>query len=482
MKKCIALLLLAAMMLAACASGENAEQPTADNTTVPSAEPTAEETEAPETTYLDTIEKKTFGGADFRMIGIDDDSTINFSDGETTGEAINDAIYKRDLLLQEACDVVISATSYALGQDDAMASDIQNLILAGDTQYSMVVGPIHNVLVNSTASGLLYDIASLPTIDMTNPWWSTYANTNLKIAGKLFFTTGDICPMYYNTPYVMCYNMRLADDYGVDMHELVMNGQWTLDKLAEFTETFTVDLNGDGTITPDDQIAYTHVRTGIVSNSHYIACGQTLNTIDADGKIVVDLSSEASVSAVDKLQIIFTDLADNYFSMEEATPMFTSGKAFLFGNSMATAVNNFRDMEDNFGFLPLPKYNEEQENYYTSVNTWTRGYVGVPKTIADPDMTGYVMELMAYFGNQEVRPMAYDAMLYSKMARTEESVDMLDLIYKGIYIDINYVLDFGGSNSTIMEAVMNGSPFASTYASKAKVITKMIDSYEKKFQ
>ncbi len=436
--------------------------------------------EETEKSYLDTFEQINYNGAEFAMVGIDDDSTVNFSDGTITGEAINDAIYNRDRFIEEHYGVKITTKSYPYGKDDSLSSDIKKLVRAGDGYYSMILASLGAVQVPLMSSGVLYDISSMPAIDMTQPWWSTYANTNLKIANKLFFTTGDICPMYYNTPYIMCFNMRIADNYNIDMFNLVLDGKWTLDRLDEFADTFTVDLDGDGVITPTDQVAYTHVRTPVVSNSHYIACGQTLNTIDAEGNIQINLGTEASVNVVEKLQGIFTKLSNNYFDMETSDSMFVTGNAFLFGNSMATAVSKFRNMEDDFGFLPLPKYDEKQENYYTSVNLWTRGYVGVPLTVPDPDMAGHIMEIMAYLSYDSIRPAAYDAMLYNKMSRTEESNAMLDLIYGGIYLDINYVMDFGGSMTAVNRAVMEGAPFASIYAKCEQKIAADIKKMEEK--
>ena len=68
------------------------------------------------------------------MIGMDEDSTVNFSDGTITGEAINDALYNRDRYIEEHYNVTIGTKSYPLGQDSSLASDVKNLVLSGDSQ------------------------------------------------------------------------------------------------------------------------------------------------------------------------------------------------------------------------------------------------------------------------------------------------------------------------------------------------------------
>lgn len=477
MKKNIAYLLLLAMLtstMMSCAQSDTTD------TTDTSVDTTPVETE-PETEYLDALGQKDFGGANYQMVGISEpgDGNINFAGDELNGNLINDALYNRDALIEETYNVNVLTKSYAFGDDGSLTSDMQKLIMAGDDQYDLVVGAMGSTQMTLLKAGMLYDLNSLSTLDLSQPWWCAYANTNLQIGGKLYATTGDMIPIYYYIPYVMCYNMQMAEDHGIDMYALVMDGKWTLDKFAEFSEEFTMDLDGDGEITKADQVTYAHVRTSITAWSHYVGCGMQLNTLDEDGNIVIDLSTDRSVTVIQKLQDIFTTLRNNYFDMETSTPLFLSGQAFLFGNSMATVVTSFRDMEDDYAFLPCPKYDEDQTEYYTSVNAWSRGYLGVPKTISDPDKDGFLMEAFAYLSWRDVRSAAYDTVLWNKMSRTEESVDMLDLIYKNIYLDANYLFDFGGSANSVYEAIMNNKPFISTYESvKQKIATAIADLEE----
>lgn len=470
MKKCTALLLLLAMLasgLMGCSDAEGQKE------TAAAADNTAAETVA-ETEYTDVLGARDFAGADFHMAGV----STAFNTGEQTGEAINDALYTRDQLLEETYNIHIVTTPY---DDDAILTDTKNLVQAGDPLYDMVVHTISNTLKTLGTGGMLYDINSLPTIDLTQKWWSTYANTNLQVGGKLLFTAGDITPTYYNIPYAIGFNMKLATDQNNDLYALVREGTWTLDKFGELCLQYTLDLNGDGKMTNADQVGYAHVRTEITSLCHYIGCGFTLNTIE-DGKIVVNLAGDNSVTAIQKLSDIFGSIKDNYFTMDDPIPMFHAGQALFYGNSMTSLITRFRDMEDDFGFLPLPKWDEQQENYRTSVNTWTAGYVGVPKTIADPDRVGFMMEAMAYMSNKYVRPAAYDNMLFSKVARSEEAAEMLDIIYESVYLDANYVFNFGGSGTAVFKAIMDGKPFVSSYESVKQKIGTAIEELESNLQ
>ena len=54
--------------------------------------------------------------------------------------------------------------------------------------------------------------------------------------GKQYFTTGPISAQLYQTPIVMMFNKRLANDLDLgNLYQIVLDGAWTVDKLAEMS-------------------------------------------------------------------------------------------------------------------------------------------------------------------------------------------------------------------------------------------------------
>lgn len=106
-------------------------------------------------------------------------------------------------------------------------------------------------------------------------------------------------------------------------------------------------------------------------------------------------------------------------------------------------LNLHRNVEHEFGILPYPKFDENQDNYIAL--DWT-GLMCAPLVAEDHDIIGEVMELYAYYSSEEVLPAYYDIVLGEKLSRDPESRDMLDLIFDGIVFDagMNY---FGFSAS-----------------------------------
>ena len=63
-----------------------------------------------------------------------------------------------------------------------------------------------------------------------------------------------------------------------------------------------------------------------------------------------------------------------------------------------------RTMEADFGIAVVPKFDDSQKEYYSTVNPYTGIFICVPITNPDTDYTGMFLEAMAYEGYVNVRP------------------------------------------------------------------------------
>ena len=127
-----------------------------------------------------------------------------------------------------------------------------------------------------------------------------------------------------------------------------------------------------------------------------------------------------------------------------------------------------RAMESDFGIIPYPKYDEAQKDYYTPMCVVAVPFITVPTSNADLENTGIFLEEYAYQGRKSVLPAFYDILLQRKVARDEESSEMLDLIFDNIFIDIGSVYNFAGMMSQMND---NGSKGKTEIASFIEKIT-----------
>ena len=105
---------------------------------------------------------------------------------------------------------------------------------------------------------------------------------------------------------------------------------------------------------------------------------------------------------------------------------------------MYAETSEFRNMQDDYGILPVPKYDEKQKEYYTFSHDQYTVFM-VPKTVADPEMSGAVLEALAYESYYSVQPVYYDLVLRGRYANDPESRAMLDMITTNIRVDPSWI-------------------------------------------
>ena len=101
-----------------------------------------------------------------------------------------------------------------------------------------------------------------------------------------------------------------------------------------------------------------------------------------------------------------------------------------------------------------PKYNEQQNQYYSFINTWCLGGVAVPVTCTDTTNIGLIMETLCRASYLEVRPALYETTIKSKVARNEENGQILDIIFDSTYIDCNGLFNIPIKKQDIAELIL----------------------------
>jgi hypothetical protein len=150
--------------------------------------------------------------------------------------------------------------------------------------------------------------------------------------------------------------------------------------------------------------------------------------------------------------------------------VFKAGRA-LFLIAQLKASSKYRDMNDSYGILPMPKYDEQQNQYYC-YRTGNTLLMSVPVTNTDTKRTGIIMDALSYLSYIDVLPVYYDMNVSQKGLRNEESIDMLSIIRDCRYFDISRVYGWCDSlYSSIESSLTTGDGnLASVVASNKSAI------------
>ncbi|MFA6947414.1 MAG: hypothetical protein WCQ72_00360, partial [Eubacteriales bacterium] len=164
------------------------------------------------------------------------------------------------------------------------------------------------------------------------------------------------------------------------------------------------------------------------------------------------------------------------------TQMFMEGHGLFFWLRLDD-IEFMRSSETDFGVLPTPKYDEAQENYYSTVSIHTTGLLSVPVTTSDPARTGMILEALSAESKNTVQPAYYDVCMTSKFTRDTESGEMLNIIMAHRTYDLGCVFSFGDFANQYQEMAMKKNrDIASLVAKNESKVQSAIDKVVAKFQ
>ena len=435
MKKRILALLLVAMLVATSCSAGTENETTTDTTSTGTTDTATTETndgwQYPDVDY---------GGGEYRILNFNElwNMYIHMDATEQTGEGLNDVVYNRNRKIEDElnCKIyekTIEHTSETLIDivDHAKAS-----IMAGSDDYDVMNLPI-NVDLSLITNGYLLDLNAIDGFHLDKTWWDQDVIQSMTLNNKLFIASGASTLMAFDSMWCMFFNEDMMTDYGLDKpYDLVREGKWTLDKLNEYC-TAVVNLNDDSSFTWNkDGSCIWGISTFYTGPDKFVhGAGVRGATVMDDGSIQNTMESERFYGVVDKL----AKLLDNKSGMtiNASTDdfnadvggyvyVFATGRS-LFLTAEIKAALLLRDIEDTFGIVPFPKYDEEQEKYQTTMVSEMM-YLTIPTTNTKLEMTATISEVMAHDSYEYVIPVYYNNVVEHKGLRNEDSVEMLEII------------------------------------------------------
>lgn len=487
MKRKLTIMLLIASMLTTMACGQT--EPQSTDTDGQSAESTEDggSSDKIEPTLPDTR----YDGYEFRVLTKGTDNvhwkSKDIQADEETGDVINDAVYHRNLAVAERFGIKIVDIASPDGTWN-LTSTLRTSVMANSDDYDMAASSFTDCPKKMGAEGALIDLNTVPYIDLTKPWYDQNSIDQLSVGGKTFAVTGDMLIMDDDATMAVLFNKQLAENYNLgDIYQLVRDGKWTIDKMTEFAAEVADDLDNDGVMGNDDQ--YGLCTEELNTYASVIGCGIQAVTRNKDGEFEYNVQSEKFINALTKslalnrnydfaLHAAKVNAATDSFA-EVIDPAFTSGR-ILFNYATLVRVSHFRSMEIDFGIIPIPKYDEDQEDYCSMVSIACANTIVIPASASNLERTGAIIEALSAEGYYNIKDAYYDNVLKAKGARDDESSEMLDIIFANRIYDIGYMYDWGGLILALDKLEIDGniSSTIDSYLTAAKTaMQQTIDDY-----
>ena len=492
-KNRISLLLCAAVLalnVMSCGDAGTADTKDTAAVTNPSAIETEAVTEEAETVLPYNYELADFGGYEFVFLneGEIENNWANplIAPEAADGETINDALYNRKIAVEDALNVTIREEGIS---GDTLAAVTKKTVTAGDATYDAVMNR-NNDIGSLITGGYLADLRSMEQMHFEEPWWDTIVCDTATLMDRLYFASSDISLFPFEATWVLYFNETLLNRYDIEYpYDLVREGKWTLD---EFYKIVKAGTNVSSTeYNPGGSDIY-----GIVTHNQFMGAlmagaGEKFLAVDDSGYPRALEITDRFYDVAQKITSITADRNQYVDRVQQTlvTPSTDSTTEFMMGTFLFNAetlghIYKLRSFDDNFGVLPMPKYDEAQESYISMMATWGVLLTTVPKTNTDPVRTGTVLDYLAYQSYISLMEPYYDAFLTQKGARNEDSADMLSIIRDTRDVNLGYLFSWSNSmEEPIRTELMKGSTnIASIIAKYESKVQTAIDKTMKKIE
>ena len=356
---------------------------------------------------------------------------------QQTGDLIDDEIFIRNSLIKERFNSNIQISEGAHFND--VIATLSSSVLAGDDSYDVYM--LYNITIVDNIS-YMADWNEVDYLNLGAQWWNPDASGVFNIGGKQYALAGNFSLNVHSTIYGFAFNKAMYENLGIkeDLYGLANDGKWTVDVLYSTAKNAISDVNGDG-IFDENDIFGMHNAVKHTYNTILLGSGVKYTSKDAEGFPVFSLvDDEGAISKM--MHIIELAMSDNFLYVAAGDVHDGSVPANFFKNGHAlyapvslNIINELREMEDDIGILPAPKYDEKQAQYYAPAYGAELSILPLSYSDDRIDNVGIMLEALSFYSDQTILPVYKEKMLKTKLSRDVESEGMLDIIFNSVIFE-----------------------------------------------
>ncbi len=383
--------------------------------------------------------------------------------------AISDSVFERNLKLESQLGVEL----FFVDQDSDTAAQgvINNLVKGNDDSIGIFTLGTY-CAISPALNGCYHNLSAIEPVDLDKHYWSQDYNEVFTFTSdsKRFFSTSPAALSLFRLTYLTIFNRDLFADRNLpNLYEVVENGEWTLDYQASLISDVWTDLDGDGKASEKD---FFGLITGncISADAYCVAADIHMVVRDEDGYLafnkedsdrMIDMSEKVSSIYNSKGTYFFRDQTYDDIGKHFINEKFASEEGLMATTQFLGIEHNIDALNAfNYGIVPMPKLNTLQEKYMTYVQDQVSAF-GISSAIGDEEdiyMLGALMEAMAYYSNEIVRPAYYDSALSLRFMQDPDSRAILDTMFETISFDYCYATGFGDIRGELRTRLSSKDP------------------------
>ena len=402
---------------------------------------------------------------------------------DQNGAMVNDAIYKRNEKVMEQLNVKFESIKLS-GDAYLVSTELRNAASNGEAYFDIAANSTYSTIMY-TGENIFLDLTDCEYLDLDAIYWSQGYNESASIGNSQYLATGALALSLYRLMFITFYNKDLLEEAQYEnLYTVVDDGRWTIDYQIQLSKDLYRDADGSGTVSEGDTVGFASSTLSYL-DPYWSSCDIQIITKDADNYLQYSLDAEKLSNTVDKLIVLFHQ-SNAWFDKSSGD----DGKQTAMSNLFATGnvgtvtlrlgsveTDQFITMQDEYGIIPMPKYDENQEKYYTFLHDQFTS-IGIPSVHSSDEekvqMLGAVLEALALENYKSVVPTYYEVALKGRYLEDSESWRMLDMIYENIKVDagVLYTKNLGSIHQTPRNMIEAGR---NTVSSQIKAIARQIE-------
>lgn len=378
----------------------------------------------------DSLPARSFENDQFVIACQDDNMLQFFYVEEMDGGMVDIAVYKSVAAIEGRFGVDIYAYMAP------SANSIKNAMTTQDGSFDFAF------MLDVTASSLslenlfvnLYDLEYL---DFSKPWWPAPSVKALTYQNKMYLGSSTMSYLGLGQTFLTYFNKTIFDDNGITYpYEAAFNGDWYMEDMIEIAEMFYTDAQGNDIKDAEDSY-------GFIAPGKFYGWFESfgIEMVKKDGdELVLNAHCEEAYDLVEYVYEMIVEKDMGYIDEEVVVnEMFAQGQsAFIYGK-LRVAHDVFRQQEIDYGILPVPKLNEDQETYYSA---YTDRFFVVPSSSVsgkNEQDIGFILEALSAEGYRTIYPAYYEVAMQGRYSKDEESKRILTMLHPLRVIDFAYV-------------------------------------------
>ncbi len=385
---------------------------------------------------------------------------------EDSKEVLDEAVYRRNRKIADRFHVNIDFdfTVYT-GSHDSHVNHIRGVYNSGEDGFDMAMLYVYKAGTLVTGC-MLYDLRlDIPYVrdslnnmgdpDKSVPWWSEDINTAFTVNGCQYVGVSDYCITAMAMTWAMLFNKRIEREENIaanlgyeSMYDIVRRGDWTIDLMRSITkDRYEDSTTTGGTVgrvdRETDSFGFVCDSRGAIDQ---FAPALNIQYVRNNGRDTPELFTMDSrtVQAFGAVRELFYGAGKGIQNFnvngdnQKILSVFTEGRSLLVAQMlMRLSEEAAHEMEDDYGILPYPKAEGQDEYHAGTGDNFSVICVLSSLLPGRLELLGTMIEALSAETTNSVIEPYYHLIVTHKNTRDPESVEMLEIIMNGRLYDLS---------------------------------------------